>query len=558
MTTRPVLGLITDGIDGPYQNELFGELARAARAQAAHLLCFAGGMLEPDPSWGGPRNRVYELAATRRLDGLVVSSATLANRVGSARLSEYMARFDALPLCSIGLVLPGAASIVLDNAAGMRDVVLHLIGHHDLERIAFIEGPEANEEARQRREGYEAALRERQLHLDPALVVSGDFSTDSGVRAIRTLLDQRHASFQGVAAASDQMALGAIAELEARGLRVPGAVAVVGFDDELASAYAPRPLTTMRQPLRAQADEAVRLLLGRRAGQAPPAVSKLHTELVTRRSCGCPMQRDSFAVALPPQAADLADRRALILIELLTAAPELSGTKWADRLLDALVAQLEGQAGDSFTGALDDLAAQATAAGLDLRTLQPVISSLRRATLPALAGSTALLLQAETLLHEGRVLLANLIHHREVQRRLEVEGVARVLSGLAQALIGTSDVGSLVEALAAHLPGLGIPSAYLSLEHGADLRLWLAHDSRRSGPPRVEHAVFPMADLMPRELWTDAEPRCYVVQSLVSRDRPLGVVLFESGARDGAVYESLCALLSAALERVLRTRDRAI
>jgi phosphoserine phosphatase RsbU/P len=561
-TARPVLGVLVDNIEEPYQNELLVALMSAAHRREADLFCFAGGTLEPDAQWGGPRNRIYDVASPDNVAAIVVSSASLESRVGSSRLAVVLERFASIPCCSIGVVLPGWSTVLVDNGAGMRGAVMHLVEEHGLRRIAFVRGPEANEEAEQRFQGYRAALQERQIAFDPALVVPGDFLVDSGARAIRTLIEERLVAFDAVAAASDQMALGAMAELEARGRRVPDAVAVVGFDDEISARYAARPLTTVRQPIPAQAAEAVQIVLRQLRGGGEPTVSKLHTELVIRRSCGCLMEREAIAAARSSQPGSceldptLGSRRMPILIEMLAAAPELSGTKWADRLFDAFVIELQGDAGDSLTGVLDDLVGQVEAAGLDPRLLQPVLSSLRRGAIPSLIQSPTLLLQAETALHEARVLLSNLIHHRDVKRRLEEGCVARVLSSLAQALIAATDLDSFLESLALHLPGVGIPSCYVSVYPGtlpgAELRLLFGYDSRRTSPIARRDATFPATELAPRDLLPVTGPRAFVVQPLFFGDRSLGVALFEWGPHDGAVYESLRGQISAALQRVTR------
>ncbi len=75
--------------------------------------------------------------------------------------------------------------------------------------------------------------------------------------------------------------------LEARGVRVPEEVAVVGFDDQRLAAILHPPLTTVRAPTEQVGQAAVRELIKLiRTGSAEP-LTLLPTELVFRRSCGC-------------------------------------------------------------------------------------------------------------------------------------------------------------------------------------------------------------------------------------------------------------------------------
>src|SRR5436190_2039952 len=85
------------------------------------------------------------------------------------------------------------------------------------------------------------------------------------------------------------MALGVVEALRERGRRVPEDVAVVGFDDIPETRFATPPLTTVRQPLYEQGRRAAQLVLAALRGQALPTQVSLPTELVPRRSCGCPV-----------------------------------------------------------------------------------------------------------------------------------------------------------------------------------------------------------------------------------------------------------------------------
>jgi LacI family transcriptional regulator len=119
-------------------------------------------------------------------------------------------------------------------------------------------------------------------------VIHGDFSEDSGVAAARLLLG-RTTLPQAVACANDQMAIGAVRELQRAGVRVPADVAVTGFDDLYPSRIIDPPLTTVSQPIHELGRRATHRLMARIAspGLAPRA-EILPTQIVIRTSCGCP------------------------------------------------------------------------------------------------------------------------------------------------------------------------------------------------------------------------------------------------------------------------------
>ena len=288
MGDRPTLGLFVDSLEEAYQNAVLAGVAAAAVEHDANLLCFAGGGLRSPHRFGAQRNVIYEIAGPENIDGLLILSGSIGNHVGLVELIRFCERYRPLPMCSIAVTLPGVSSVLVDNATGMRAAVVHLLEVHGHRRVAFVRGPEANEEAERRYRVYRDVLAERALPLDPELVVGGDFEQASGQAAVRVLLDERGLSPGAIVAASDSMALGAIEALSARGLRVPEDVAVVGFDDVEEARFAAPPLTTVRQPLEEQGRRAAELVLDRIAGRAAPEQVVLHTELVPRASCGCP------------------------------------------------------------------------------------------------------------------------------------------------------------------------------------------------------------------------------------------------------------------------------
>ncbi|MBC7631134.1 LacI family DNA-binding transcriptional regulator [Aeromicrobium sp.] len=152
-----------------------------------------------------------------------------------------------------------ASFVDVDNRDGARQAVRHLVAT-GRRTIATITGPQAMASGRDRLDGYTAAIVESGLALDTSLVVEGDFSEVSGWAAMEDLLD-RHPDVDGVFAASDLMAMGALRSLRARGRRVPHDVGVVGFDGTPASETTDPPLTTVHQPLTRLGQEMAAMLL---------------------------------------------------------------------------------------------------------------------------------------------------------------------------------------------------------------------------------------------------------------------------------------------------------
>ena len=283
---RYTIGVLVDRLEDEYQNQVFAGLEAAARHRDVNLVCLCGGILEGPYQSGRERNFLFDLIHPAALDGLVIMSGSIANHVGSLRLTEYCARFQPLPLCSVGVQLAGMPNVLIDNASGLEQSISGLIEHGKRRRIAFVRGPAQNQEAELRYQAYERTLDRWGLPFDVNLVTFGDFQKASGAHAIQTLLDERQQDFDAVIAASDYMALGALEELLRRSVSVPGDVSVSGFDDVEDARFAAIPLSTVRQPLHEQGQRALEVVLDQIQNRAAHADVLLPTAVVIRSSCG--------------------------------------------------------------------------------------------------------------------------------------------------------------------------------------------------------------------------------------------------------------------------------
>ena len=558
---RATLGLFVDWLEDGYQNSVLTGVADAARRSGVNLICFAGGVLGSPHRFGLQRNAVYNLAGPENIDGLMIMSGALGNHLGEEALARCCDHYRPLPMCSIAVALPGIPSVLVDNATGMHAALVHLIEAHGRRRVAFIRGPAANTEAERRYHVYRDVLAERGLPFDPALVVVGDFQRSAGVEAIRVLLDERGLAIDAVAAASDSMALGVIDALHARGLRVPEEIAVVGFDDVEEARFATPALTTVRQPLREQGERAVEIVLSQLGGEIAPDRITLHTALVTRRSCGC-SSRAARVIDVARRgdfATEFAAQRTPMIADLARAARTSLGdldAAWAERLLDAFTADLQGSARGLFAATFEEILRDVAGAGGDLDAWHDVLTELRRGALPCLAGDAELRARAEDLWQELRLAIGEAAEGAQAQHRLEVQRWARLLSETSEALVTAEGVAAMVKAVAEHFPRLAIPSAFLSLyEPGAapfaTSRLLLAYDTARPAELASASRSFASRELAPAGVLPKERRAAFVLEPLFFHEEQLGFVLLEMGPRAGAVYEALRDQISAALTATL-------
>ena len=172
-----------------------------------------------------------------------------------------------------------------DNVGGAEAAVAHLVAT-GRRTIATVTGPADMAAGADRRRGWETALLAAGRTADATLVAEADFTRTGGRAAAEALLSRRP-EIDGLFVASDLMALGALDALRAAGRRVPGDVAVVGFDDSELASTADPPLSTVRQPIELLGAEMARLLVAQLDGLSPEVAEPpvvLRTELVLRAS----------------------------------------------------------------------------------------------------------------------------------------------------------------------------------------------------------------------------------------------------------------------------------
>lgn len=194
--------------------------------------------------------------------------------------------------CSIGVVplvavswhsiMEGCGTVVVNVREGMRQAAAHLIAT-GRRRIAYIGGPESSSISQEKYAGFRSALDAAGIAADPALVLHGGYTLESGYLAATQLLKSRLRP-DAIAAENDVLAVGAVRRLTGEGLAVPHDVAVTGFDDIPLSSMVEPPVTTVRLPVEHICMAAADILTAMIDGEGPGAENAFNPSLVVRRS----------------------------------------------------------------------------------------------------------------------------------------------------------------------------------------------------------------------------------------------------------------------------------
>lgn len=552
----PRIGVLADDVSNGYSEPILSELSDAAREHGVGLVSFVE-RLDPEIIQSRQRRLATDLAGPNTVDGLLV--LPIGYDLNAAEVAAYCERFGRIPICSVPEIAgEGYSRVSVDNEAGMRQAMVHLIEVHGFRRIAVVRGPKLSEEAELRYRVYRDVLEAYGIAFDPTLEAPGNYVTQDGADAVRMLLDERKLELDAIVCANDGTAFGVLEALTARNLQVPRDLAVIGFDDVDTARHVDPPLTTVRQPLRELGRAALEILLRQVREGGPPERVVLPSELVIRESCGCQAyDRDGGAgdslvpsPGLPALETGVAELSDAMLALGISGAP---ATHWPESLIAAFVRDVAGR--DSvFLGELRALLNSLIRVRGDVGDVHKVLTLLwQRARTHLRAGSIEWR-RADVLLHAGRAAVSSAAERLRSNRQVRHEDFTFKLTRTGNALGAAVDLSSVGRILEADLPGYGISACYLCVyDRHVDgrpaNRLLSAFDEH--GPLSLPEAglVFDADRLLPETLSLPAAHQ-FVVGPLTRAGAALGYAVFARGPSEGFVYENLMSQIGAAIQRV--------
>jgi DNA-binding LacI/PurR family transcriptional regulator len=271
-STYTVGVIATDLSDTTLAQHIVG-VEREARRRG---LCVIIGSLDRS---GSDAEDYLKVLLERRVDGVIIDAPVAE---GNERVGEILR--NSVPVVSLHEIAGGGVSVVTvdDRLSGLLPVK-HLLslGH---KRIAMITGVRSRRVTAERTEAYRQALSEFGVDIDSALIEEGNWEVEGGYRGAQRLLD-RAPDISAIYAQNDMMAIGVLAAVADRGLRVPEDCAVVGCDNlPMASRTIP-PLTTVAIPFYENGEAAMQVLMQLMAGDvAKPIRRVLPVHMIYRSS----------------------------------------------------------------------------------------------------------------------------------------------------------------------------------------------------------------------------------------------------------------------------------
>lgn len=199
---------------------------------------------------------------SRRADGLII----IGQGEHDSRVEQLASTSAPFVVWGAGSDTPGMTVIGSQNRLGASNAVEHLLAQ-GCRHIAFL-GDIRHNEIELRYAGYLDALKSAGVPAEDAIQITTDFTAQDGYLKTQNHLLQRLPLLDGIFAASDAIALGAMKALQEAGVQIPQQVAIAGFDDIAMSAYCSPALTTVKQDTQTGGKLLVSKLLAKIDGDA--------------------------------------------------------------------------------------------------------------------------------------------------------------------------------------------------------------------------------------------------------------------------------------------------
>ncbi|MBN1409423.1 MAG: substrate-binding domain-containing protein [Spirochaetales bacterium] len=285
---RKTIGVLVNNLRSAFIRRILNGITGEARKENVSTIIFEGGLLGSDFDFKYHKSTVYRMVHSQEVDALLIFSYLIFRNKNPEEITRFCKMFRPVPILNIGINLPEVPSIYINNKQGMSELLTHLYSFHKYKRIAIVRGPANALDAEERLIEYITFFQSRNLEINTDLIVNGDFNYDSGVKAVKILLDERKIPFDAIIASNDNCALGIIAELKKRSIKVPEDIAVAGFDDTLQASIIQPGLTTVYQPIHEFGMKAFHTLYDSMKSSQPITLqTELPSSIVIRESCGC-------------------------------------------------------------------------------------------------------------------------------------------------------------------------------------------------------------------------------------------------------------------------------
>ncbi len=472
MEKRLTIGFMDEDAYDEYHNKIAQGMEESARKHDINLIRFGHFLVNIPGSDATQEELLHEFIRQFKLDGLIF--------LGWARAAwnkDFRERFKDMPMVSLGSCQDGIPAVYFKGTDYIREILEHLVRHHKYRNIAFISPfiPDIRTEA------YIEIMKGFGIY-DPALIVSdkeleGLNVSERGRKAVGILLDERKASVDAIVSLYNEETYEVINNLKARGIKVPGDIAVTSYEDGEVSRYYTPGMTTVYFPWRElgyYACEAMHRLITK--GDLSMRI-EVPGKVIYRNSCGCipHLSQLTDQERIGPSKTDFGGLNESDLDDIAEVLSEdtVFGVKETLSLLKSFKHSFNTGSSNTFLMEFE----------MYLRKIEfyneydefENIALVFRKTLlpyflPSAKNDVSKLVWAENIFQQMQMILQNKLVNADFRENLEYNNIKLIMKDVGQILVTNFNLNNLKASLVSNLPRLGVRNCFIYLFSRADER----------------------------------------------------------------------------------------
>jgi diguanylate cyclase (GGDEF)-like protein len=558
------IGVLIDNLEGGYQSKILSGILTQSEKSNINLFIYPGKFLHSHYEFDYQYNFIFNLIDKNKIDGLIVFAGAIGNFLTQEELEDYLNNFTPIPMVSISTPLKNAINLLINNNDGFQDALNHLIEVHGYKKIAFITGPADHFEAKLRLNIFKETLLKHNIPFSDEYIIPGNFVINSGEEAVRIIFDEKKLDIDAIAAANDDMAIGALTELNRRKINVPKDVAIIGFNDTDKSNSVNPSITTVCQPLFEMGKQSILSILEKINNNAIKKDIIFSTNLVIRQSCGCSFQSvESLTKTKVKSDIDKSDLKNKIALEMINSIniPDKYKTsikKWIKALVAEFMNEIENNENSKFLSLLNIFFILLANYENEISSWQKGIIIFRNNILNSLTDINKIN-NAMFLFEKVWALFSEIAMRKEMNKYLEIESTTYQVSDISNSIITSLDFETLLDRLALKLPCIGINGCYISLyDHSLKncnypkhkipkfSNLLFAFNEYGRFGIKDKQFKFETKKLLPDEILPNKKNSIYIILPLFFQNENFGFIIFESSYKNPIIYESIRGQISTA------------
>jgi DNA-binding LacI/PurR family transcriptional regulator/signal transduction histidine kinase len=496
------------------------------------------------------------------LDGLLFLGWTRAGAMYNR--SDFLSRFGSIPLLSIGSDYEDIPSVYFSGNTYIGDITRHLINKHHFSRIALIDHPRTDD----RKDAYKNAMEYYGIY-DPRYYVSdtdleGYDVEDRNERAVQILLEERKLDVEAIISLNVIETGFLLNALEARGIKVPGDIAITSYEDGEIAQYLSPGFTTVYFPFRELGYNGCKNIVKLLTDGQIPLVTKLNSTIIYRESCGClPESVRNTAIHEIRYAehslAEITEDEKDSIISWMEFLHNTSGMD-CDRLVKSFITACNCRDGALF---LSELGSQLRRCQSD-HNVESLMLNLRKLVYPYLLKDADSLQWAGDLIQQSQVYVSERSASSHGISMVEANKIDQMLQDISNSLLVNFSLDNIIGSLEGGLPKLNIPGCLIfissSIFNDTDVEENLFGNSvlaLRYQNGRRQKTMNTAGSLKKQlsVILSETHVNISFAYLLHVTDEVMGFALFEPGPLDESIYQILSTNISTAL-RGLVLMDR--